>query len=368
MSAKKKKSLINNFEQKEKAVLTSCRVLNEGVNIPIVDSVCFVDGRNNSIDIIQCIGRALRLYKGKETAKIIIPILEENVVGGNFNEIVKIIKNLSNYDYHVKESIMNKKGDKKIIRFKNYNDDSKGINLDLKDLENKICSVIVDKCYGWDKNCERLIEFFETNKKRPSSISKNADEKQLGYWIGTQKKNYAKQKDAMKDETKRKRWEEVCEKYKEYMMDNDEIWDTNCNNLINYFETNKKRPSCSSKDADEKQLGTWIGTQKNNYAKQEKSMKDETKRKRWEEVCEKYKEYMMDNDEIWNTNCNNLINYFETNKKRPSCSSKDADEKQLGSWIQTQMQNYIKQEQTMKDETKRKRWEEVCEKYKEYLK
>ncbi len=75
------------------------------------------------------------------------------------------------------------------------------------------------------------------------------------------------------------------------MMDFDEIQDANYEELINYFETNKKRPSSKAKDDNEKKLGTWF-VDKKNYIKQEHSMKDEEKRKKWEELCEKYKKIL----------------------------------------------------------------------------
>jgi predicted helicase len=68
MSSKKKCGIINDFKDYEKGIMTSARVLNEGVNIVEVDSICFVESRNSGIDIIQCIGRALRLLKGKKMA------------------------------------------------------------------------------------------------------------------------------------------------------------------------------------------------------------------------------------------------------------------------------------------------------------
>jgi predicted helicase len=53
--AKKRKSVIDTFSNNKKGIITSSRVLNEGVNIPIVDSICFVEPRTSSIDIIQCV-------------------------------------------------------------------------------------------------------------------------------------------------------------------------------------------------------------------------------------------------------------------------------------------------------------------------
>lgn len=69
---------IAQFEQSDIGILCNVHVLSEGVDIPLIDSVYFVDPKTSLIDIIQAIGRALRKPLGseqKKTAKIIVPIL-----------------------------------------------------------------------------------------------------------------------------------------------------------------------------------------------------------------------------------------------------------------------------------------------------
>jgi hypothetical protein len=44
-------------------------------------------------------------------------------------------------------------------------------------------------------------------------------------------------------------------------------------------------------------------------------MLDKSKRKLWEDLNEKYKEYMMNADEIWNNIYEELVCYFESKKK-----------------------------------------------------
>lgn len=57
------------------AVLNNVRVLNEGVDIPTIDSVAFAAARNSVIDAIQAIGRALRQQPGAgKKATLIIPV------------------------------------------------------------------------------------------------------------------------------------------------------------------------------------------------------------------------------------------------------------------------------------------------------
>jgi hypothetical protein len=51
--------------------------------------------------------RALRLYPTKQKAIIIIPILEEHKKENNFGYLIRVIKNIANYDYHVSNAIKN---------------------------------------------------------------------------------------------------------------------------------------------------------------------------------------------------------------------------------------------------------------------
>lgn len=58
------------------AVVSNARVLTEGVDVPELDAVVFVDPRKSSTDIIQAAGRALRRgRRPNKVAKIIIPVL-----------------------------------------------------------------------------------------------------------------------------------------------------------------------------------------------------------------------------------------------------------------------------------------------------
>lgn len=72
---------ISNFRNAERGVLGNVHVLSEGVDIPIVDSVYFVDPKKSLVDIVQGIGRALRKAPNvKKIAKVIVPvIIPENI-------------------------------------------------------------------------------------------------------------------------------------------------------------------------------------------------------------------------------------------------------------------------------------------------
>lgn len=56
-------------------VLTNVRCLSEGVNVPALDAVLFLSARNSQIDVVQSVGRVMRIAEGKKYGYIIIPVV-----------------------------------------------------------------------------------------------------------------------------------------------------------------------------------------------------------------------------------------------------------------------------------------------------
>ena len=142
-----------------------------------------------------------------------------------------------------------------------------------------------------------MKSFIELNKNRPNSKSKNKEEKKIGLWLGTQKLNYKNNEKSMQDENRKKIWEEFLEDYKEYLKDGEEIWYDNFEKLKSFIELNKKLPSSTSKNKEEKYLGKWLDHQKQNYKNNQHGMKDEDKRTLFKDFLEKYQEYLKNNNE-----------------------------------------------------------------------
>ncbi len=57
------------------AVVCSCKAVQEGVDVPCLDGVAFIDPKKSLVDIAQAMGRALRMFPGKSMAYIIVPVL-----------------------------------------------------------------------------------------------------------------------------------------------------------------------------------------------------------------------------------------------------------------------------------------------------
>ena len=177
----------------------------------------------------------------------------------------------------------------------------------------------------------------------------------------------------MKDETIYKLWTNFIndDKYKIYFQSQYDIFISVLNKLKIYIDTNKKRPSCDSKDKNIKSLGKWIWTKQSNYNKKTENMKDENIYKEWTNFIndDKYKEYMLSPYDSFIINFNKLKIYIDINNKRPSEDSKDNEIRILGKWTNHQGTNYKKKQQNMKNENIYKLWSEFINdtKYNKYF-
>lgn len=56
-------------------ILSNVRCLSEGVDVPSLDAVLFLTPRNSQVDVVQSVGRVMRLAPGKKRGYIIIPVV-----------------------------------------------------------------------------------------------------------------------------------------------------------------------------------------------------------------------------------------------------------------------------------------------------
>ncbi len=87
------------------ALLTNARCLTEGVDVPSLDGVAFIDPRSSQVDIIQAVGRAIRKSKNKEIGTIVLPVListesnaEDAIEDTSFKPIWAILNALKAHD------------------------------------------------------------------------------------------------------------------------------------------------------------------------------------------------------------------------------------------------------------------------------
>lgn len=114
MSAGERKEILEEFKQKDFGIISNARCLTEGVDVPIIDSIYFVNPKNSLIDIVQACGRALRkpIMTNDKTAYFIVPILihegqvELEIINGvDFEMLYNLIQSLREQDLRLAEWI-----------------------------------------------------------------------------------------------------------------------------------------------------------------------------------------------------------------------------------------------------------------------
>ena len=116
MRTTKRESLVNEFRRADLAPVSNVRCLNEGIDVPAVDLVAFIDPKRSMIDIVQAIGRALR--KPPESAKthgyILLPVyvdantgpgVGEALVGLEFHDVWYVLRALMAQDLQLTETV-----------------------------------------------------------------------------------------------------------------------------------------------------------------------------------------------------------------------------------------------------------------------
>jgi superfamily II DNA or RNA helicase len=89
----------------ERGVLTNARCLTEGVDVPTLDGVAFIDPRRSQVDVVQAVGRAIRRAEDKTVGSIVIPVLvdedadpEEALGTGEFDRVWQVVRALRDHD------------------------------------------------------------------------------------------------------------------------------------------------------------------------------------------------------------------------------------------------------------------------------
>ena len=99
---------LKNATANQRVLLANCRCLSEGVDVPSLDGIAFIDPRQSTVDITQCVGRAIRKVRDstkKGAGTIVIPVFIEPgddsdavIEASNFKPVWDVINALKAHD------------------------------------------------------------------------------------------------------------------------------------------------------------------------------------------------------------------------------------------------------------------------------
>ena len=97
----------------ESRMISNVRLFTEGVDVPALDAVSFLDPRKSQVDIVQSVGRVMRKAEGKKFGYIVVPVpLDEgeNVAdklskrGDDYRAVGQVLRALQSHDERLAEA------------------------------------------------------------------------------------------------------------------------------------------------------------------------------------------------------------------------------------------------------------------------
>lgn len=384
-SMKKRQKVIDSFTKDKCAIISSARIFQEGVDIPIVDCVCFGDNKLSVIDIIQSIGRVLRIYEGKEIGYILVPTLvniemnDENLFDVNpkdFGTVKNILKALGTVDDRIIDEFITKNyghhtGNSKFILDTKNVELVSDVTMSIDDLNGKIRTIMCDRwgTVNWYQTLNEVKKYIDKNKIKPSRNSPDVYIRHLGSWIQDQQRNYKKRLQIMSNEHIRTVWETFGHDYSKYIKSINDKWYYDFEKLKRYIVKYHKCPCSSRGTTENKKIGQWTRDQVEMYKNKKGRMRNDKIYAVWDLYMSENKQYFMTTTEKWKMNLSNLKKYIDENKKRPfeSKSNKNIEIRKLGAWIGSQKICYEKRSGVMKSQDICNLWTQFLIDYKCYI-
>ena len=199
-SAASRKVTLEDFKSAGRGLITNARCLTEGVDVPSVDMVAFVDPRKSKIDIAQAAGRAMRQSKAtnKKLGYIVVPLFIEQkkneteaeaLARSGFDEVAAVLGAMLENDDDLVDLIREMKeakgrGDKFNPKCLHEKIQVIGPAIDLDELRRSIDVEIVDRLgMGWDEWYGLLQRFQKREGHCFVSRGYELDGLNLGDWV-----------------------------------------------------------------------------------------------------------------------------------------------------------------------------------------
>jgi hypothetical protein len=266
---RQKLAILKNANNNERTLLTNARCLSEGVDVPSLDGVAFIDPRASQVDIIQAVGRAIRLSPNKKAGTIVLPVFigdgdnpEQSLDEGNFKPIWDVLNALKSHDDVLADELdqmrvgMGKRGSSKV-----QGGFSK-IEFDLPATVDKSFSEAIQTrlVESTTASWEFMFGLFEAYVSEHGSTNvdrgyKHNSGAKLGIWVKDQR-----QRNDRLPASRRNRLNNIPGWTWNLL---DDQWETNFVNLKLYCDENgSSRVPARYISPDGSNLGYWVGTQR----------------------------------------------------------------------------------------------------------
>ena len=270
IARRQKLKRLKNVGKDEIGLLSNARCLSEGVDVPALDGVVFIDPRSSEIDIIQSVGRAIRLSENKTMGTIVIPVFieqtdnaEEALEASDFKPIWDVLEALKSHDDRLSDELDRLRIElgAKRRRSVGANDLTKivfdlptSVNEDFaQSLRTYLVAQTTESWMFWYGLLETFVK--EHGHCRVAALYKTDDGFRLGAWVSKQRQA----KDTMEPD-RRQRLETLPGWSWDVLSDR---WEEGFSHLKEFAERERHcRVPISYRTEDGYRLRQWLGVQR----------------------------------------------------------------------------------------------------------
>ena len=345
MPAGKRQALLQHLgklNHGERGLLANARCLSEGIDVPTLDGVAFIDPRRSEIDIVQAVGRAIRRAPDKTVGTIVIPVFidtdedpEVALDGSAFKPVWDVVKALRAHDERLGEELdelrrqLGRRGRRPRLPGKiTFDLPAALVGTDFARAFNvRLVEQTTASWEFWFGLLEKYVAAKGTARVRLPEIF---DGHKLGRWVTNQRVRRIRL-----DPDRKRRLEELPGwSWTPYS----EQWESSFAVLVEYAAAHGSADVPARLVADGLKLGTWARWQRNLYARGELDA-DRAKR------LEKLPGWRWERNllaEAWEEGFRHLEKYVRQHGNALVSVSETIDGYRLGVWTETQRQKHQK--------------------------
>jgi hypothetical protein len=302
-------------------VLATVHTLGEGVDIKSADTCMFVEQRNGSIDVTQCLGRVMRRSPGKQIAKVVLPALDEE------RELVRFMRLLEGADPRLRNGGWRSGGRTSFVV---ASDDRADASIDAELLAvntyNRLGELLTDD-NAWLAKLDLLRQYVDEHKCLPAQSDEFQGVK-IGAWVNTQRRA----KKGKGNYTMTPEREAVLEAIPSWFWETnrDAVWQARLDQLWQFVNEVGCMPAQRGEDFGVK-IGLWVTDQR----KAKKGQNRQVMTPEREAALEAIPGWFWDLDAVWQARLDLLRQYIDEFGHMPSQSAEYQGVK-LGIWIANQ--------------------------------
>lgn len=262
------------LEGYDRGILTNARCLAEGVDVPSLDGVAFIDPKGSQVEIIQAVGRAIRKVRGAKVQKkgtIVLPVFVEDgddhetaIEASKFKPVWDVLKALRAHDEVLANTLDQYRTSMAKNKSQNRENISDKIIFDLPvsvdaEFSAALRTVLVEaSTASWEFWFGLLEQFKELEAHCNVPNRFTLDGHQIGRWVNTQRML----KDSLLPE-RRQRLDDIGFVWDLFA----EAWEEGFSKLLQFKEAEGNCKVPRRFKLDGYNLGNWVNNQRNHKDK-----------------------------------------------------------------------------------------------------